>query len=368
MLEQRQKLENFLLDHGQPIPEHPLVDISGKVEGNAYSLWPYAGDQTGDIDLASAQLDVAAQINSWATAFMSLKYDPSAPFFLVQRSANSRVFLENGFLTIGSFNHSPFYFTMGQVFVPFGRYSSHMLSAPLPFFIGRTKARVAMLGYRQGADGFYGSIYGFRGDSFGPSHTQGGANLGYRYVNDRVNLYVASGLIANIADAGGMQAAAAAGFIGFGATPATQMLEHRVPGFDIHGGLSVGKFDFIAEFLTATRAFSIADMTFNGDGARPKAFNLEGAYHFGLFGHPSSIAVGYGHSSEALALGLPRHRFIVAVNTSFWRDTIETLEFRHDENYAVGSTASGAAIPVLIAPGTLGESMDIITGQVSVYF
>ena len=39
-------------------------------------------------------------------------------------------------------------------------------------------------------------------------------------------------------------------------------------------------------------------------------------------------------SKDALALGMPAQRWSAVLNTSIWRNTLESLEFRHDINYA----------------------------------
>ena len=63
-----------------------------------------------------------------------------------RRISNSRVFLDRGFIIIGNFNRSPIYGSLGQMYVPFGRYGSNMISLPLTYFIGKTKARAISVG------------------------------------------------------------------------------------------------------------------------------------------------------------------------------------------------------------------------------
>ena len=70
-------------------------------------------------------------------------------------------------------------------------------------------------------------------------------------------------------------------------------------------------------------------------------------------------------------------RFIAAINMSIWRDTIETLEYRHDINYPVGAFAAGLGANGLLTPvittnvdgeTLLGHSSDMVTAQIAVYF
>ena len=64
---------------------------------------------------------------------------------------------------------------------------------------------------------------------------------------------------------------------------------------------------------------------------------------FRAFNRPSSIGVGYQWSKDALALNLPQHRIIGVFNISIWKDTVESLEYRHDIDYNIYQFANGAA-------------------------
>ena len=81
-----------------------------------------------------------------------------------------------------------------------------------------------------------------------------------------------------------------------------------------------------------------------------------------------SIAAGFTHTKEALALNMPQDRYLAAINAAFWHNTITTLEYRHDENYGLMTTATGAGMPVTPVPGSLGKSADMITAQFGAYF
>ena len=55
---------------------------------------------------------------------------------------------------------------------------------------------------------------------------------------------------------------------------------------------------------------------------------------------------------------------------SIWRDTVESIEYRHDIGYSRNSTANGAA-PVGTVNNPIigtGETAECITLQIGVYF
>lgn len=369
--QQWEVLEQEFKKYNQPVPDRPFISLSGKVETQFIATKPYAGRSSTDIDVSGAELDAVAWVNSWALAYLSLKFDNSLT--TPPRTSNSNVFVDDAFISVGELHTFPIYATVGQSHIPFGLYSTSMVSAPLTQSLARTKARYFALGYSNPTpEGLYGSIYTFRGESATATPSdrinQGGINIGYKYHNDQIVAHAGGGLIANIADSEGMQAngGSDAGFTGFGASSANEELAHLVPAADVHASVGCGPFRVGAEYITALRDFDAGDMTFNDQGARPQALSIEGSYSFQAYQKPSSFAIGYQQTKEALALLLPEHRLLATVNTSIWKATIASLEFRHDINYDEGDFATGQGVAV--ATSGLGETSEMITAQFGVYF
>lgn len=352
-------------------PQHSHLLLSGVVEGVASYNQRTGQSDRSDIDLGSASADLFFMGPSeWLLGFLEFTYSPVTPATDVfggasqYRVSNSRLYVNMGFFTIGNFAKSPFYATVGQYYVPFGVYSSVMVSSPVTKVLGRTKARALLLGYQQqNADNkLYAATYIFRGDSrvsAAGKVNNGGINLGYKFKTDMFKGKVGAGVIANIADSGGIQTGAN--------IQNAERLVHRVPGYDVRALVNVGShFDFIGEFVTASTSFNPNDMSFNGRGAKPWAFDLETAYSMDLFEeHPSSLGIGYSQTHEALALGLPLNRISVALNTSIWRNTLQSIEFRRDLQYAGGNTASGGGEPTPAASGRIDRA---VTAQFDYYF
>lgn len=374
ILEQRQLLEDALKKMGRKIPEHPIIELSGKLEVGGFVTDPYVGNTTGDLNLNSMELITVTQIAPWVTGYVSLTYDNAPPAISGRRLNNSNVFLNKGFLTVGNLNDNPFYATFGQNIVPFGRYSSFMLSAPLTQLVGRTKARIAQLGVKY--NGFFAQAYAFNGDTKAGA---GGANIGYRFHKGDMIGEISGSVISNVAEAEQYQGTGGSGFTGFAATRATESVVNTVPAFNVQANFGYKNLSLLAEFTTASRHFNPTDLTYNGTGAKPRALNVEAANTFEFFKFPASIAVGYGWSDQALALNIARRRFIGAFNIAIWRDTIFSLEYRHDINYSAGDTAGGRGatgcaagqsscfVPVNTG-GTLGMNSDTLTAQLGYYF
>jgi hypothetical protein len=239
-----------------------------------------------------------------------------------------------------------------------------MVSEPLTKALGRTKARAIELGFQQQAKNyFFGSIYTFRGDSHVGSNSKinnGGINLGYKFNAEKFSGSIGGGFIGNLADSGGMQ---------FGTNfQDYERIDHRVPGYDIRATLSIGEhIDLLAEYVSATTRFNQMDMSYNHHGAKPTAFDIQGAYSFPILDNkPSSIGIGYGASSQSLAMGVPLTRKYIVFNTSLLRNTLQSIEFRRDLEYAasdVGTGAGGFAVPA-----QTGRNNNAVTAQFDYYF
>ena len=355
---------------------HSHLLLSGVIEGAAY----YADNggsaaNTSDINVTNVSLDgFLLGPTEWTSAYFELSYHDGVDATLTNyRSANSGVFVNKAFIMLGNFDKTPVYSTIGQLYVPFGTYSSQMISSPFTKVLARTKARTVVLGYSPlAANTLYASTYIFRGDSHASSVSRinnGGVNVGYKFDAGSVVGNVGGGVIANLADAGGMQYTNDQPlFNGFGGPSpyGSEQLVHRVPAYNLRGLLSIGgHVDLLAEYVGASTRFNPNDMTFSGHGARPWAVNTEAAYSFALFNKPSSVGVNYGQSGNALAIGLPEKRLGAVFNTSWWRNTLQSLEFRHDIGYAESATSSGSTVT---GPSGTGVADNVLTAQIDYYF
>ncbi len=343
---------------------------------------PGAGSVQSDIDLTSAEMDgYILGPSNWTSGLFTFAYDNNigadeGSLSSNARSENSRLFVDKAFIIIGNFEKSPFYGTAGQMYVPFGTYSTNMTSSPLTKLLGRTKERALLIGYQQQAqNAFYASGYIYKGDTHEGSTSRvnsGGINVGYRYNLGFMNINgdFGGGIIANLADAIRMQNTGNKPlFGGFGATggAGSELIHRRVPAINLRGLFSMGTHvTLLAEYIGATTNFSPQDLTFNTLGANPQAFNGEAAYTFEAFDRPTTIAIGYSRTKDALALGFAWQRYMAVINTSWWKNTLQSLEFRHDINYPSYDYATGS----LVSPPIYGAGSpdNAVTAQFDIYF
>lgn len=362
---------NEIMGEARMKPTFSHLLFSGVIESQAWYTDPQGSPSRTDIDLTNMSFDATIfGPNDWLLGLIELSYSPNQPtdsVFLSNshyRVANSRVFVNKAFVTIGNFTQSPFYGTFGMFYVPFGTYSSVMVSGPLTRW-GRTKARSILIGYQQqSTNAFYGSAYIFRGDSYShsvPKVSNGGVNFGYKFVlNENMKANIGAGLISSIADSGVMQ-------VGNNFAQFEQVV-HRVPAYNLRGVFSFwDNIDLITEYIGASNAFNPLDMSYNNHGAKPTAYDIELNYSFPILGDkPSSIGIGYSKTSESMAMHLPLSRSFIVFNTSLRRNTLQSLELRHDRNYAASDVGSQAGNVIVASQN--GRSVNTITAQFDYYF
>ncbi|MDF3054204.1 MAG: hypothetical protein K0Q74_111 [Gammaproteobacteria bacterium] len=379
LLQQQKLLADTIGYENLPSQKRPILALSGVIEAAFIYQDPYGpGPTANSLELTQAELDVYANVSPWANGFMSIVFDGTnldpALIGSGNPANNGRLFVDRGFVTIGDLNKTPVYFSAGRMFVPFGRYMSNMYSNPVTNLLGRTNVNAALLGYNSGNP--YFSVYAFDGAvNVGQSGLGGwGANAGYQFSNTTNNTTGIFGLgyINNLSDS---QFAQLPDGGGFSNSAATEQLQHYVPGVNAHMGMSKGPFSFFSELVAATTSYAVTDLSFNGEGASPKAAHIEGAYSFDIMKKPSNVSLAYGQTWEALGMNLPKHSYTATFSTSIWKNTVQTLEFRHDVNYAATDTAGSisACAPgdignICLLPAVPGTTENTVFARIAVYF
>jgi hypothetical protein len=368
--------------HTHP-PRYPRLVFSGVMRGEGSYQRTYDGTKSSDINLSSAELDILVEGYEWVNGFFTIEYENDTGFHLATRRINNaRFHLSKGFVMMGDLLRSPLYMTVGQMDVPFGRFSSSMISSPITKSLGRIKARALLLGYRELCENnFFGAIYAFKGDAAVGLMARdrvntAGANIGYLF-----NVYGTSGeigasYVTSITDSTGIQGSGLAGgnFTGLsqaGTDFAT--LNRRVPAYDIHTKISYGPVTFLGEYVKAINAFSLLDIGYQGRGALVSAGYAEIGYGFdidSIHSMPASVALGFGFTKQALAFSLPASQWITSFNVYPLKNVSFSAEFRHSKGYAMSDAAVGPTRGGVIATidDTLNGHDNAVTLQVSLYF
>jgi len=374
LMQQRRRLYRAYQKVGYSPPNIPIIALSGKVMPIGSIGRNYVANTTSDWDLGSSELDVAAAINDKVEAYISVAYDSAPPATGGQRVSNSSLHLNMGFVNIGNLDKTPFYFSAGQMFVPFGSFSSAMVSAPLPLVVGRTLSRPFIVGYKSQYDtGLFAAMYAFKGDTTLNSSGVSGANIGYVYDLGAFSGQIGGSYISSINNSNGLQFTGSrpgTTFAGFSSPTNGSEAVKKIPAVDAYGNIRFDRYNFTAEWIGAMSDFRAQDLSMNGRGAKPQAGLLEAGATFTVFDKPASVGVGYQWTSQALALNLPKQRVNGVLSMSIWKDTVESLEYRHDVDYKGNQFANGAAPPGMVNVNTFGtgKSADALLVSIGVYF
>lgn len=342
LLLQEYQLAKECADLGVPEPKFPRLIISGLIEGQGIFTNSYDHHNKTKFNLDDSQLALYLRATSWLSGYVAIEYSPTH---------TSKVFMQRGFLTIGNLEKSPFYFTAGKMYVPFGDYTSNMVTEPMTRDLGRTLATGAEVGFLQtGPNAWHAEAYLYEGltkfQSNNKKQLEYGADAGYKFkVSDKVSGEVGTSFISNLADSQGIRGTLKDNNV---------LLAHNVPALDGYAHLAIDKFNFLAEFLSAIRKFNKNNLAANGHGAKPSAMNAEASYNFKTCCKPSSVAIGYSQTRQSQALGFPKASYRAVYNINIWRDTNLALEYRYDKNYKNGIV--------------MGDHANVVSAQFDFFF
>ena len=300
----------------------------------------WSEESESDIVLDKFELGIDATASNWASGHMLFLYeqDPGPG-----RDADN-LQVDEAYITLANSEVTPFYATFGRIYVPFGSFESNMISDPITLTLAETRNEVIQLGFETDS-GFYGSGFVFNGDI--PEAEKGfterknthiadyGINIGYTFEKDNFDLDVGAGYMNNLAASGGIYGA----MDGNAACAGDDCVKDHVGGMSLYAIANIGDFNLIGEYVAATEDFASTDFVnaaAKGQKLRPKAWNIEGAYHFTMVGKKAVFSLGY-QKSDDFYLDESTDYFEKAWLASFTIDVAErtTLiaEWRHANGY-----------------------------------
>gem|GEM_PF-1325682 len=369
LLKFNQKIARHYAKNNIKFSDRPTLMMSGMLEGWLYSYSKFnnpskSGVNSGNlsnstIELPTAVLEGVARVSSWVTGVMRFEY-------LSSRTNGSNLILKRGYITVGNLEKTPIYGSVGKMYVPFGVYNNYMITNPLTMSLARTEGAPILLGFNT-KNGAYGAVYALKGTTYKGSNNSinmWGANLGYGFTSGKQTFDIGANYINSISDSLGMQKndyQTTGGFDGFNSNP---QLQKQVAATAVHALYTYAPFTVVGEYIVALDRFDKRDLSYNDAGARVRALDVEGIYKFNVVGKPSFVSMGYGRTWEALALNLPQQSYFVSIGTSWFKSTVQSIEYRHDINYGSADVATGAGKPVIVG----AKNRDQIIANFKIYF
>ncbi|MEE4379873.1 MAG: LbtU family siderophore porin [Candidatus Competibacteraceae bacterium] len=298
------------------------IELGGLLEVEAFYASPYEGPNESDIVLSTFELGIASQVTDWVEVGASLLYEEDADLEV-----------DVAFITIANFEANPMFVTAGQIYVPFGAYETNMVSDPLTLDLGETRETALQGGFVSGD--FNGSVYIFNGDNDKDGKNQissGGINLGFSRELGDGEIVAGAGYLSDLGDSDTLQDA-------INDNQGDNDTDF-VPAWTVNAIGRFGPFSLIGEYLAATKPFEETALPWQDGGAKPAAWNLEVGYDFDWF-RGSTVAIGYQGTRQALALELPKQRFLATLSMEIYDSTALSLEWAYDEDYDINEGGTG---------------------------
>ncbi|WP_295406505.1 LbtU family siderophore porin [uncultured Thiocystis sp.] len=325
------------------------IEIAGLIEVEAGYVSPSEGDSESDVRLATVELGITAQVANWVKAGVSLLYEQD----------ETDLEVDVAYITLANPEATPVFLTAGQIYVPFGAYETNLVSDPLTLEIGETRENAIQLGGVLGD--FSGSAYLFSGDNKVNGKNQigsWGANLDYAHEEDDRAWVFGVGYLNDLGDSDTLQDATNENRVAVfeeavedGADPGAFSVDptDRTGGWTLNASATSGQFNVIGEYLAATDTFDTDSLSFRGKGAKPSAWNIEAGFTFPVMGRESVAAVAWQGTREALALELPKERWLVGWSIEIFDRTSLAFEWAHETDYGTSDGGTGNSGDSLIA-------------------
>jgi len=303
------------------------VTVTGLVQIEARYNQDYDEVDASDFIVDELGVGIEAQVHKWATAQIVFLYEEGA----------TPLEIDEAIITLGNLEASPVYLSTGQLYVPFGNFESNMISDPLTLELAEAREKALQLGFEAG--GAYGSIYGFNGstqDDARDTIDHYGAQIGFAMETGPASFDLGIGYISDISDSDGLTDALG------GEDNVPYLVDYDyVNGLAAHLIVNAAGVNLIGEYVMALDTFKMDHLAFNGNGAEPKAWNVELGYTFKLANKEMTFALGYQGTEEALALGLPETRYLGGLSMGIFQNTTLSLEYAFDEDYAQSEGGTG---------------------------
>jgi len=277
------------------------ISLSGLIEVDAsYEKMDFKDPAVEDkassgFSLAAVELGVDVKI---------VKYVNGHVLFLYEDGEN--LLVDEGYILLDGEDLLPAYLKAGEMYVPFGKFESFMISDPLTLELGETRETAVDIGAKYA--GFYGAAYAFNGEiakDGGGNHIDNfGVSAGYAVEKEPFSLDIGVGWINNIADSDGYGDVVAVLNETADALGVAFALRDYVPGIDAHAICSFGPVTLIGEYVALLEkpewnvtdvvpgSMAAAGLNSVETGERIATWNVELGYTCSLVGKETIFAVG----------------------------------------------------------------------------
>jgi hypothetical protein len=308
-MEQRlQRLEGQRQSQQEEQPAwYDAIELEGLVEVEANRVSPEHGDTTSDINAATVELGLEAEVNAWVAVELLLLYEEDT-------DNNGDFNVDTALITLAN-PDTNWFVRAGRSTLPFGLYPTQMISDPLTLDLGEINDSAIEAGYAVGEFEF--SLFLFQGDR-NDTADNFGAQLDYDGEIAGVSSHFNLGYLDNLAES---DTIVDEGWV---------TVDDKMAAWTASAEFGIGPWTLIGDYLDVHDGFADAS------DESPSVYNLELGYDLELAGLPVNVAIGYQASdgAEDGNWGLPEKRLIGGFSIELLEETVLGFEFKRDEDYA----------------------------------
>ena len=300
--------------------------ISGNIELEAVYSDDYAGDNSSDLALATAELTINSEVSKKILTHFLLLHEDGASLEVDEASISFRI-------------KKPVTLTAGRLYLPFGNYETNMISDSLPLELSEARETAIQLEYEK--DAITASFYLFDGDVSENNTNDTIENMGFNIAYYTIPLTVGLSYINNLSDSNLITES----------ITSTPSVVSYTPGLSVYATTVIDKTSVFFEYVSALDEFNAADLTFKGTGAKPATANLEIGFRTGK----SIFSAAFQSSTEAVNLGLPESRLLLSYTMKVKQDKSLTrgysfaFELASDTDYSLADGGTGNKASTLTA-------------------
>lgn len=265
-------------------PVFAETTLSGAVEVEAGFVSNDDGDSS-DLTVSTVELGVDNKLNDQLKGHLLFLYE--------QGENDDNIAVDEATLTFKP--REELDVTAGRMYVPFGKFDSHMVSDPLTLELAETQEEAVQVGVTSGK--VSGSAYLFKDDEDGGDKLDDyGVNLDYATDN-----------------------------VGAGVSYISDVNDKAAAGVGVHASAQMGRVGVIAEHI------KVDEMTLEDDAtAKPAATHLE----VGLdLGNDRTIALAYQKTEAAEVLKLPETATGIAYRMPIYEKASFAAEYMNNKGY-----------------------------------
>lgn len=249
---------------------------------------------------------------------------------------NNSFIVDQAHLTYRPSAKSWFFVSAGKKIVPFGHFTTYLVTDPLSLSFAESRENVFELGVEK--SGFMASAFVFKGSKKRAGQDDkirdGGASLNYENSVSKLDYKIGTYYLTSLAETDALQKKVGGSL--------SSNYKSKIPGYGYFFDLTYSHFHFSFEHILAKKAFHVSDLSFDNRGARPSVMNVELAYDFKMLKKEFIIAVAYQKTKELIAAGLPKDKKLFGFGGKISKNSDLMLELSQQTDY--GKTHQSGSI------------------------